>query len=122
MVGGRERSTGRCWGGGFCRGGAGAAELTPQLAAFLLPMFCCMRQWILNQLDRRPYLHNHQRSLSILQTHLSLFLQGRLNFSVIFCDNFFKIIHKLCIGSVSLPSTVTYNLLYFATFSNVLLK
>ena len=26
-----------------------------------LPKFCCMRQWILNQLDRRPYLHKYRK-------------------------------------------------------------
>ncbi len=83
MVGGRERSTGRCWGGGFCRGGAGAAELTPQLAAFLLPMFCCIRQWILNQLDRRPYLHNHQRSLKYFTNAPVVISSGTLE---LFCN------------------------------------
>ena len=47
MVGRRE-----CSAGGWPAGGV----LLPPLWADLLPRFCCMRQWILNQLDRRPYL------------------------------------------------------------------
>jgi hypothetical protein len=36
---------------------------------------CCMRQWILNQFDRRPYLHTHQRSLGTYSTKLNLRLR-----------------------------------------------
>ena len=47
MVGRRE-----CSAGGWPAGGV----RLPPLWADVLPRFCCMRQWILNQLDRRPYL------------------------------------------------------------------
>ena len=51
IEGGSERSRCRDMGVDIEEGWGGGGGGPPDL-----PRFCCMRQWILNQLDRRPYL------------------------------------------------------------------
>jgi hypothetical protein len=67
IVGGKERSAGGRGGGPAALVVGDRDELDTEedlLLLLLLPlMFCCIRQWILNQLDRRPYLVSQEISI-----------------------------------------------------------
>jgi hypothetical protein len=70
IVGGKHRSAGGRGGGPAVLVVGDRDELETEedlLLLLLLPlMFCCIRQWILNQLDRRPYLVSQDISIDKL--------------------------------------------------------
>jgi hypothetical protein len=68
IVGGKERSAGGRGGGpaALVVGDRDELETEEDLLLLLPLMFCCIRQWILNQLDRRPYLVSQDLSIDKL--------------------------------------------------------
>ncbi len=132
IVGGNERSAGG-------RGGGPAAlvlgdrdELDTEedlLLLLLLLMFCCIRQWILNQLDRRPYLVSqdisidkliYQNNVCLLNILLPTFLKMEFinwNFCyesiqvLLYTNNLFLDVQHYC--NKNLKSTCIKELCYY---------